>query len=73
VRILSKERVPVTIGYRLRFSIPGEKIPDARRLVSEGFSAWIRARVAEAVSAVTQQVPIEELLSPTSAVRGATR
>jgi predicted AlkP superfamily phosphohydrolase/phosphomutase/Tfp pilus assembly protein PilF len=66
VRILSKEKVPVTIGYRLRFSIPGERIPDARRLVSEGFSAWIRARVAEAVSAVTQQVPIEELLSPTS-------
>ncbi len=66
VRILSKERVPVTIGYRLRFSIPGERIPDARRLVSDGWSAWIRARVAEAVSAVTQQVPIEELLSPTS-------
>jgi predicted AlkP superfamily phosphohydrolase/phosphomutase/Tfp pilus assembly protein PilF len=66
VRILSKERVPVTIGYRLRFSIPGERIPDARRLVSEGWSAWIRARVAEAVSAVTQQVAIEELLSPTS-------
>lgn len=66
VRILSKESVPVTIGYRLRFSIPGERIPDARRLVSDGWSAWIRARVAEAVSAVTQQVAIEELLSPTS-------
>jgi predicted AlkP superfamily phosphohydrolase/phosphomutase/Tfp pilus assembly protein PilF len=66
VRILSKERVPVTIGYRLRFSIPGERIPDAKRLVSDGWSAWIRARVAEAVSAVTQQVAIEELLSPTS-------
>ena len=66
VRILSKERVPVTISYRLRFSIPGQRIPDAKRLVSDGWSAWIRARVAEAVSAVTQQVPIEELLSPTS-------
>jgi predicted AlkP superfamily phosphohydrolase/phosphomutase/Tfp pilus assembly protein PilF len=66
VRILSKERVPVTISYRLRFSVPGERIPDARRLVNEGWSAWIRARVSEAVSAVTQQVPIEELLSPTS-------
>jgi predicted AlkP superfamily phosphohydrolase/phosphomutase/Tfp pilus assembly protein PilF len=66
VRILSKERVPVTIGYRLRFGIPGERFPDARRLVREGWSAWIRARVSEAVSAVTQQVPIEELLSPTS-------
>lgn len=66
VRILSKERVPVTISYRLRFSIPEERIPDARRLVTEGWSAWIRARVAEAVSAMTEQVPIEELLSPTS-------
>ena len=53
VRILSKERVPVTISYRLRFSIPEERIPDARRLVREGWSAWIRARVAEAVSAMT--------------------
>jgi len=66
VRIMSKERVPLTINYRLRFSIPGEKFPDARRLVRDGWSAWIRARVAESVSAVTQQVPIEELLSPTS-------
>lgn len=66
VRILSKERVPVTISYRLRFSIPGERFPDARRLVRDGWSAWMRARVAEAVSAVTQQVPIEELVSPTS-------
>ena len=66
VRILSKERVPVTISYRLRFAIPGERFPDARRLVRDGWSAWIRTRVAEAVSAVTQQVPIEELVSPTS-------
>jgi predicted AlkP superfamily phosphohydrolase/phosphomutase/Tfp pilus assembly protein PilF len=66
VRIMSKERVPITISYRLRFSIPGERLPDARRMVRDGWSAWIRARVAEAVSAVTQQVPIEELLSPTS-------
>ncbi|HEY0159404.1 MAG TPA: alkaline phosphatase family protein [Thermoanaerobaculia bacterium] len=66
VRILSKERVPVTITYRLRFSIPGDRLPDARRLVREGWSAWIRARVSEAVSAVTQQFPVEEMLSPTS-------
>ena len=66
VRILSKERVPVTITYRLRFSIPGERLPDAGRLVSDGWSGWIRARVSEAISAVTQQVPIEELISPTS-------
>ncbi|HEX7807684.1 MAG TPA: hypothetical protein VF608_03145, partial [Thermoanaerobaculia bacterium] len=66
VRILSKERVPVTITYRLRFSVPGGQLPDSRGLVREGFNTWIRTRVAEAVSAVTQQVPIEELLSPTS-------
>lgn len=66
VRIHSKERVPVTINYRLRFSIPGDRLPDARRLVSAGWSGWIGTRVAEAVSAVTQQVPIEELVSPTS-------
>jgi predicted AlkP superfamily phosphohydrolase/phosphomutase/Tfp pilus assembly protein PilF len=66
VRIVSKERVPVTITYRLRFSIPGERLPDARSLVRDGWSYWIRKRVGEAVAAVTQQVPVEELLSPTS-------
>lgn len=66
VQILSKEKVPVTISYRLRFNIASEKIEDARTLVREGWTAWIGSRVGEAVSAVTQQVPIEELLSPTS-------
>jgi len=66
VRIVSKEQVPVTITYRLRFSIPGERLPDARSLVRDGWSFWIRKRVGEAVAAVTQQVPVEELLSPTS-------
>ena len=66
IRIVSKDGVPVTVAYRLRFSVAGERIRDARRLVSDGWSAWIRARVSEAVSAVTSQIPIEELLSPTS-------
>ncbi len=66
VRIMSKEGVPVTLTYRLRFGISGNHLADARRLVSDGWSAWIRARVAEAVSAVTQQVGIEDLVSPTS-------
>lgn len=66
VRIRSKEGVPVTVNYRLRFTLPGQRIPDSRRLVREGWSAWIRTRVGEATSAVTQQFPIEELLSPTS-------
>lgn len=66
IRIVSKDGVPVTVGYRLRFGIAGDRIPDARRLVNDGWSAWIRARVGEAVSAVTSQIPIEELLSPAS-------
>ncbi|HJQ36129.1 MAG TPA: alkaline phosphatase family protein [Thermoanaerobaculia bacterium] len=66
VRISSKEGVPVTVSYRLRFTLPGQRLPDSRRLVRDGWSAWIRTRVGEAVSAVTQQFPIEELLSPTS-------
>jgi predicted AlkP superfamily phosphohydrolase/phosphomutase/Tfp pilus assembly protein PilF len=66
IRILSKEEVPVTVAYRLRFGMTSQQIPDARRLVTEGWSAWIRARVTEAVSAVTRQVSIEDLVSPTS-------
>jgi len=66
IRITSKEGVPVTLQYRLRFGIEGNRLPDAQRMVDDGWNAWIRARVSEAVSAVTQQVPIEDLLSPTS-------
>jgi predicted AlkP superfamily phosphohydrolase/phosphomutase/Flp pilus assembly protein TadD len=66
IRITSKEGVPVTVTYRLRFGISGDRIADARRVVNEGWNAWIRARVSEAVSAVTSQIPIEDLLSPTS-------
>lgn len=66
VRIASAEGIPVTLTYRLRFSVDSQRLADARRLVEEGWSAWIRARVAEAVGAVARQVPIEDLLSPTS-------
>ena len=66
IRINSKEGVPVTVNYRLRFGISGEKLPDAQRMVAEGWNAWIRARVAEAVKGVTEQIPIEDLLSPSS-------
>ena len=65
-RIVSQDGVPVTVNYRLRFAIAGNRIPDVRRLVNDGFTSWMQARVAEAVSAVTNQVPIEDLLSPTS-------
>src|SRR5436190_20142 len=63
IRITSKEGVPVTVQYRLRFGVAGDHIPDAQRIVNDGWNAWIRARVSEAVAA---QVPIEDLLSPTS-------
>jgi tetratricopeptide (TPR) repeat protein len=66
IRITSKEGVPVTVTYRLRFGVSGDRIADARRVVNDGWNAWIRARVSEAVSAVTSQIPIEDLLSPTS-------
>jgi len=66
IRIMSQEQVPVTLTYRLRFGIAGNRLPDARTLVAQGWSAWVGKRVAEAVDAVTRQVPIEDLLSPNS-------
>ncbi|HJT17838.1 MAG TPA: alkaline phosphatase family protein, partial [Thermoanaerobaculia bacterium] len=66
VRVTSQEGVPVTLTYRLRFGINGDRIADAQKIVADGWNAWIRARVGEAVAAVTSQIPIEELLSPTS-------
>lgn len=69
IRVLSKEQVPVTITYRLRFSVEGERLPDVPTLVGQGWSAWILKRVSEVVAAFAQQVPVEELLSPTSDFR----
>ncbi len=66
VRINSREGVPVRIFYRIRFDIEEDRLPDASRLVSQGWSAWIRARVGEAISAVTREVPVEEFSSPVS-------
>lgn len=66
IRINSKEGVPVTMTYRLRFGIDAGRIPDSQRVIDQGWNGWIRARVSEAVSAVTAQIPIEDLLSPTS-------
>jgi predicted AlkP superfamily phosphohydrolase/phosphomutase/Flp pilus assembly protein TadD len=65
IRITSQEGVPVTVTFRLRFGVSGDRIPDARRVVDDGFNSWIRARVSEAVAAVASQIPIEDLLSPT--------
>jgi len=73
IRIMSQEQVPVTITYRLRFGIAGDRLPDAKTLVARGWSAWVGARVAEAVDAVTRQVPIEDLLSPNSQFNTAQR
>jgi Tfp pilus assembly protein PilF len=67
VRIESADKVPVTIDYRLRFAVaPDQRLPDARTLVQDGWSAWVGRRVAEAVNAVTEHVPIEDLLAPNS-------
>src|SRR5260370_448417 len=66
VRIESADKVPVTVNYRLRFGVASDRLPDPGTLVTQGFSAWIGKRVAEAVDTVTRQVPIEELLAPTS-------
>jgi len=66
IRIQSEEKIPVSVNYRLRFGIAGDRLPDARTLVNEGWSGWIARRVTEAVDAVTQHVSIEELLAPNS-------
>ncbi len=66
VQVNSKDGVPVKLQYRLRFGLSGDTIPDAGRVVSQGWNSWTRARVAEAVAAVASQIPIEDLLSPTS-------
>lgn len=73
IRIMSQEQVPVTLTYRLRFGVAGNRLPDARTLVAQGWSAWVGKRVAEAVDAVTRQVPIEDLLSPNSQFNTAQR
>ena len=66
IGITSQEGVPVTVAYRVRFSIATRKLADPQFIVDQGFNAWLRKRVGEAVQAVTLRVPIEELLSPTS-------
>ncbi|MGA7613925.1 MAG: alkaline phosphatase family protein [Thermoanaerobaculia bacterium] len=66
VVVRSSDGIPVKVAYRIRFSIDPRGLADPGRLVANGWSAWMRARVAEAVSAVTSQVPIEDLTSPMS-------
>src|SRR6266576_1225725 len=58
--------LPPYQSYRLRFGVSGDRFPDAQRMVNDGWNSWIRARVGEAVAAVTSQIQIEDLLSPTS-------
>jgi len=69
IRINSRESVPVRIFYRLRFDVQSARVSDARTLVRAGWSAWIRARVSEAVAAVTRELPVEELSSPADFTR----
>lgn len=64
VRVFSKDHVPVTIDYRLRFGVAGGRVLDARRLIQEGWSVWIRTRISEATSGVAQRIAIIDLISP---------
>lgn len=67
IRVESRDQVPVTVNYRLRFRIAtGDRISDAKTLVNDGWSVWVGRRVAEAVDAVAHHVPVEELLAPNS-------
>lgn len=66
IRTESAEHIPVTMSYRVRFSIATTRLPDPRTLVNDGWTAWMGRRVAEAVDAVTRQVSVEELLAPNS-------
>jgi predicted AlkP superfamily phosphohydrolase/phosphomutase/Flp pilus assembly protein TadD len=66
VRIRSREGIPVRVFYRLRFGVQDDRLPDPRRLTREGWTAWMGARVGEAVSAVASQFPVEQISSPAS-------
>lgn len=63
--ISSRDQVPVKMTYRIRFGV-APQIRDSRRLVREGWTAWLSARVTEAVQFVTREVPIEDFASPQS-------
>ena len=62
----SKENVPIRIAYRMRFDIGSTQLPDARRIVIDGWDPWFSARVAEAVRAFSGEIPVEDLIAPTS-------
>ncbi len=62
----SKENVPIRVAYRIRFDIGSARLPDAKRIVMSGWDAWFNARVAEAVRAFSGEIPVEDLIAPTS-------
>ncbi|MFN2441334.1 MAG: alkaline phosphatase family protein [Thermoanaerobaculia bacterium] len=64
--VRSQEGVPIRLTYHLRFDVDQDQMPDSRRLVREGWSAWIRARVSEAITALLSRIPVESLVSPTN-------
>ncbi|MFN2239521.1 MAG: alkaline phosphatase family protein [Thermoanaerobaculia bacterium] len=64
--VRSQEGVPIRLTYHLRFDVDQDQMPDSRRLVREGWSAWIRARVSEAITALLSRIPVETLVSPTN-------
>ncbi len=67
IRVDSRDQIPLTVGYRLRFGVAtGDRIPDSKTLIDDGWSVWVGRRVAEAVDVVTRRVSVEELLAPNS-------
>ena len=61
----SREGVPIKLTYRLRFALDKDVLPDAQRLVTGGWSAWIDARLREAMQFVNTHIPVEEFTTPT--------
>lgn len=68
-RVLTSERVPVQINYRLRFRLDGSSLPEARTIVLDGWRVWFDRRVAEAARAVAAEIPIDDLANPVIGLR----
>lgn len=66
VSLRSRDGVPIRINYTLHFGVSTDQFPDPRTLVNDGWSAWLRSRVTEAVGAVLSQLPVDEIASPTA-------
>lgn len=68
--LIGREKIPVKIFYRIRFEIEAPRLPDADRLVTDGWSAWMGRRVAEVITAAAASLPVEDFASPNSQFSG---